>query len=219
MNIDQNWKHPIILPCRHRFTDLLVMSTHLSLGCGGVNYAHHVLREKYWIVNSKSTIKRILKTCIKCRVMHPTIKDQLVSPLPPERVNVTECFSHVAMDLSGVLYTTDRIRMESEVVTQHNKRYYLLLVCFFTRLLHVELLMDRTTDEILNGLRRAFARRGRPNFIYCDGEKGFKRVSMELHNVYTSIDLKQIKRGLNDEGVEFLFNIPMSPHRGGATIY
>ena len=85
----------------------------------------------------------------------------------------------------------------------------------FTRLLHVDLLMDRTTDEILKGLRRAFARRGRPNFIYCDGEKGFKRVSMELHNVYTSIDLKQIKRGLNDEGVEFLFNIPMSPHRGG----
>ena len=53
--------------------------------------------------------------------MHPTIKEQLISPLPPERVNVTECFTHIAMDLSGVLYTTDRIRMESEVVTQHNK--------------------------------------------------------------------------------------------------
>ena len=75
--------------------------------------------------------------------------------------------------------------------------------------------MDRTTDEILNGLRRAFVRRGRSNFIYSDGEKGFKRVNMELHNVYTSIDLKQLKRWLNDEGVEFLFNIPMSPHRGG----
>ena len=62
--------------------------------------------------------------------MHPTTKEQLISPLPPERVNVTECFTHIAMDLSGVLYTTDRIRMESEVVTQHNKRYYLLLVCF-----------------------------------------------------------------------------------------
>ena len=72
--------------------------------------------------------------------------------------------------------------------------------------------MDRTTDKILNGLRRAFARRGRPNRIYCDREKGFKRVNMELFNVFTNIDLQQMKRGLNDEGVKFLFNIPMSPH-------
>ena len=124
MNIDQNWRHPIILPSRHQFTNLLVLSKHLSIGCGGVNYPHRVLQEKYWIVNSKSTIKRILKTCIRCKVMYPTTKEQPISPLPPDRVNVTECFTHIAMDLSGVLYTKDKIQTESEVVTQHNKRYY-----------------------------------------------------------------------------------------------
>ena len=122
--------------------------------------------------------------------MHPTVKEQIISPLPPMRDNVTEFFTHIAIDLSGVLYTTDKVRVESEVVTQHNKTYYLLLACFFTRLVHIEMLMGRTTYEILNGLRTAFARRGRPNFIYCDGKKGFKRVNMELHNVFRNIDLK-----------------------------
>lgn len=77
------------------------------------------------------------------------------------------------------------------------------------------MLVYRATNEILNGQRRGFARQGRPNSIYCEGEKGFKRVNMELHNVFTNLDIKQIKRGLNDEGVEFLFKISMSPQRGG----
>ena len=72
--------------------------------------------------------------------------------------------------------------------------------------MHTELLNDRSTDEILNGLRRAFARRGRPYYIFADGEKGFKRIDMELQQIYTRVDLRQIKKGLNDEGIEFLFN-------------
>ena len=82
--------------------------------------------------------------------------------------------------------------------------------------MHTELLNDRSTDEILNGLRRAFARRGRPCYIFADGEKGFKRIDMELQQIYTHVDLKQIKKGLGDEGIEFLFNCPRSPHRNGS---
>ena len=131
---------------------------------------------------------------MNCRARNPTVKNQIVSPLPSERLNAADCFTHIGMDLSGVLHTTDRIRVESEVIIQHNKKYYLLLVDFFSSLVHTELLNDRSTDEILNGLRRAFARRGRPCYIFADGEKGFKRIDMELQQIYTHVDVKQIKK-------------------------
>ena len=215
MDIEENWKHPIILASNHTLTNLLIYHIHCTIGCGGVNYTHNVIRQKYWIINSKSSIKRTIKNCIKCRIMNPKIRDQIVSPLPPERVGVHQCFTHIGIDLSGVLHTVDKVRVDEEVITQYNKRYYLASVCFYSRSVHLEVINDRSAEEILNALRRTFARRGFPQFVFCDGEKGFRRIDAELHNVFAGVDLKQMKRGLNEEGIEFLFNVPMSPHRAG----
>ena len=115
--------------------------------------------------------------------MNPKIRDQIVSPLPPERVGVHQPFTHIGIDLSGVLHTVDKIRLEKEVITQFNKRYYLSCVDFYSRSVHLEVIHDRSAEEILNALRRTFARRGFPEYVFCDGEKGFRRIDSELHHV------------------------------------
>ena len=46
-------------------------------------------------------------------------------------------------------------------------RYACFFVCMSTKCVHIELVMDMTTDSFLAALRRFVARRGRPNRARC----------------------------------------------------
>ena len=61
-------KHPIILPKRHHLTDLIIMHDHKTNGHVGRDHVLSNLRQKYWIVHGKSTIKAVLSKCFYCRV-------------------------------------------------------------------------------------------------------------------------------------------------------
>ena len=69
-------------------------------------------------------------------------------PLPIERVTVAPCFTFVGMDIAGPLYTKHKAGEEMKI----NKRYYLLYSCFTSRMIHVEVMLDRSTSEILTQL-------------------------------------------------------------------
>lgn len=60
-------KHPILLPCKHEFTDLLVSNTHRRLMHGGVQATLTELRARFWIIKGRQTVKRITNKCLPCR--------------------------------------------------------------------------------------------------------------------------------------------------------
>jgi len=60
-------KHPVILPRNHHVVDLIVRHEHEANAHVGREHALSLLREKYWIVRGRSTVRRILSRCVTCR--------------------------------------------------------------------------------------------------------------------------------------------------------
>lgn len=130
--IDGNdkWKHPIILPSRHQLTNLLVLLKNEVIWCRSKLFLQNFER-KFWIMNSKFTIKRIIKNCMRYGTMNPTTTEQIVSPTPPEREKQKNTL--IVLEWIWVLlYNVDKIRVKIKVIIQDNTWYYLLLVIFYT---------------------------------------------------------------------------------------
>jgi len=60
-------KHPVILPKNNHVSDLILRNIHLSSNHGGRNHMLSTLRQKYWIVNAPSAIRKLISKCTICR--------------------------------------------------------------------------------------------------------------------------------------------------------
>ena len=60
-------KHPIILPSNHPVVKLLIDDIH---GCelhAGVEHTLSVLRQRFWVIKGRSTVRQTLRNCLICR--------------------------------------------------------------------------------------------------------------------------------------------------------
>ena len=80
-------KHPIIVPKLHHVTELIVMDYHVREGHCGPAHTLSALREKFWVLNGASTVKRVLLKFVKCRFGRAVVGKQIMAPLPQFRVN------------------------------------------------------------------------------------------------------------------------------------
>ena len=94
------------------------------------------------------------------------------------------------------------------------KAYVAIFVCLATRVVHIELVNDQTTEAFLAALKRFFARRRRAKHIYSDNARTFVGTSRELHNLTTSPE-SSIRDYLTHEQVTWHFIPPRAPHFGG----
>ena len=60
-------KFPILLPAKHAFVSLLVKRTDDRDRHSGINATLNAVRERFWILRGRETVKRILKHCVVCR--------------------------------------------------------------------------------------------------------------------------------------------------------
>ena len=112
-----NQRNPILLPSKHPFIDLLVKEHHTRVRHSGVNDKLVALRDKYWILRGRQTVKRIVKACVICRRMegrpysaHPP------TDLPVCRVSDDLPFSHVGLDFASPFYVRDGVHLSEEVL-------------------------------------------------------------------------------------------------------
>ncbi|GFU12909.1 uncharacterized protein NPIL_661721 [Nephila pilipes] len=68
---DENFKIPIVLPLDHHVVKSLILSNHQDLGHPGGQSLMVALRENYWIIKSRRTVKKITKTCIFVKDLMP----------------------------------------------------------------------------------------------------------------------------------------------------
>ncbi|GFS77126.1 integrase catalytic domain-containing protein [Trichonephila clavipes] len=69
-------KHPVILPRRCKFTELLVIREHERIGHCGVSATLTQLRKKYWIPKGRQLVKTMIRICLVCK---NTVPNQLTS--------------------------------------------------------------------------------------------------------------------------------------------
>ncbi|GFT36585.1 integrase catalytic domain-containing protein [Trichonephila clavipes] len=160
MNSEKWWHGPEWL------TELLIWESHKRVLHSGVSHTLVQVREKYWILKARQTIKSLLKRCISCKRFDSNPGSQVSAPLPDIRMTESPPFSVVGLDFAGLLFVKDN----------DAKQYILLITCPVTRSIHLELVGSMTTDTFLLAFRRCVALRGLCSIVISDNARTFKRA-------------------------------------------
>lgn len=154
--IDDEMKHPAIIPPSSKLTELLIDHAHKSTFHGGARVTSAYLRQKYWIVGGNRATKKQLRLCVKCRRTDPDKQQQLMGDLPASRSNRSRPFYHTGVDFTGSVL----IKINKGRGVKTTKGYVAVFVCMVTKAVHLELVSDLTSSSFLAALRRMAARRG-----------------------------------------------------------
>jgi len=103
--------------------------------------------------------------------------------LPSPRVNVPNRPFEKCVDYAGSLYHKEGTRKNTKLL----KCYIALFVCMATKAVHIELVVDLSSEAFLNVLKRFISRRGCPSDIYSDNGLNFVGAERELNELTTLI--------------------------------
>ena len=82
--------NPMILPKGHHICTILVRHIHEVNGHCGVEQVLSLVREQFWIVKARVTIKKILRRCIHCKKQMAPKMNQQMGELPKVRLTPYE---------------------------------------------------------------------------------------------------------------------------------
>lgn len=60
-DVPEGSKNPLLLPTRHRFKVLLILSIHCQIFCNGIREILNAVRERYWIVRGREVVKQVIR--------------------------------------------------------------------------------------------------------------------------------------------------------------
>ena len=207
-DISLDSKHPAILPKGNHITELVIMHDHRVSGHVGRDHVLSNLRQKYWIIHGKATVKAVLSKCFLCRVRRAKRMYPKMADLPEGRLAWKEPpFSHCGVDLFGPLTVKQgRKRL---------KRWGVIFTCLTVRAVHLEVVDSPDTDDFINATSRFVNRRGCPSNMYSDCGTNFKGATAELAEMIEGLDKKKIDSFAVDHEIMWHFNPPAAPHMGG----
>lgn len=207
-------KHPALLPSYHPFTILLLKSYHIKLLHGGGQLMLATVREEYWPINGRRTIRSVIRACMRCARAEPVPVRQPMGQLPVPRVIPSRPFSVTGIDYAGPIYLRPAHKRACPP-----KAYMSIFVCFSTKAVHIELVSDLTTSAFLAAFRRFTSRRGLPTHVYSDNGTNFKGARNELQELYRLLQSQEatetIHCRLAEKGITWHMTPPKAPHFGG----
>ncbi|XP_028167249.1 uncharacterized protein LOC114357705 isoform X2 [Ostrinia furnacalis] len=208
-------KHPIILPNKCHVKNSIIRNEHCVLMHAGITLVLSSLKLKYWIISAGREVKKIINKCLKCYRFKAQVASQFMGSLPSDRVTESHPFDKVGIDFCGP-FQVKQSGMRRAVVT---KGYTLVIVCFATKAVHLELVSDMTTQTFLAALKRFIGRRGIPAIINCDNAQTFKGADNVLHDLYKLVNSKkhqsQVSVAAVEKGITFRYIPSYSPNHGG----
>ena len=188
-------KKPILLPSKHRFTELIIQVVHERVHHNGIRETLNSVRETYWILRGRETVKRVLRRCVLCKRMEGMSYATPREPsLPSSRVSDEAPFTNTGVDFAGPLLITDN--------EQTMKSYVCLFTCASTRAVHLELQKSLSADMFLQAFRRFTSRRGTPRKLISDNAKTFKAAAKEISKISRA---EKVQSYFADQGVVWAF--------------
>ena len=201
-------KHPMLLPKDHRVADLILQDAHERLGHSGRNHVLSHVRQRYWIIDAPSTIRKMLSRCTTCRRQHGASGTQMMADLPRNRVVPDEPpFTRTGVDLFGP-FNVKRGRASV-------KRYGVIFTCLTSRAVHIEMATSLETDSFIHALRCFIARRGQVQEMRSDNGTNFTGADRELRKAIKEWNTSQIENSLLQRDIKWIFNPPSGSHHGG----
>jgi len=161
-------KHPVLLPKHHPLTVLVIREAHERILHNGVKETLAEIRQRYWIVQGRQVVRRVLLKCVICRRYEglPQSAPQ-PPPLPQFRVKDDPAFTYVGVDFAGPLY------VKNQGLVAERKVWICLYTCCVVQAVHLDIVPDLTADAFLRCFGRFTARRGFPRKVVSDNGKTF----------------------------------------------
>lgn len=214
-DIPYSHAHPIILPQKEHITSLIIEQVHLRLFHAGIQNTLCHIRLKYWPINGRNEVKKVIHRCVCCIRCSPRTCEQQMAVLPSPRVTLERPFLHVGIDFSGAIFVRNHMNRNPK----YTKGYICLFVCLSTKALHLELVSDLSTQSFIAALKRFVGRRGICQCIYSDNASNFKGANNELNQLYNmfknDVTYSHVIEFCNQNSIEWKFTIPLASHMGG----
>ncbi|XP_065086542.1 uncharacterized protein LOC135708380 [Ochlerotatus camptorhynchus] len=206
-------KHQYILP-NHPLTDLLIRAyheEHLHVGPSGLLSA---LRQRFWLLGSRSAVRKITRGCVRCFRIKPKGVTQYMGSLPVSRVTPAAPFEVSGVDYAGPFVIKHGVRKPILV-----KAYIAVFVCLVTKSIHLELVSDMTTAAFIAALQRFISRRGLVRELHSDNGSNFRGARTELHEVFVLFRdhsaVHEIESFCQTKEIVWHFIPPDAPEFGG----
>lgn len=213
LSFDQRF--PVILPNKHKVTRLIILSEHYKYLHAGPQALLAQIRLKYWPISGRRTVKSVLSRCIVCFRARPKDLEQYMGELPKCRITPSRPFENCGVDYAGPFFVKSGTGRRN-IVT---KAYLCVFICFVTKAVHLELVVDLSTQAFLNCFKRFIARRGLCRNVYSDNATNFVGANNELREVYRFLQDKGNQSSFSDyfanSSIRWHFIPPRSPHFGG----
>ncbi|XP_060570805.1 uncharacterized protein LOC132729079 [Ruditapes philippinarum] len=208
-DLTESAKHPVLLPKKDRLTYLVIDKMHKDLLHSGVSQTLAYTRQRFWIPHGRAVVKSVLHVCSTCRRFDGgPYKIPQMPPLPTSRVTECKPFSRVGLDYLGPLY----IKSDKG----QSKVWICLFTCFVTRAIHLEIVMDMSTEEFLLCLRRFISQRGTPVQILSDNASQFKAACSVIEKIwYKMLQSEEVQTYVSNSSIKWNFITELAPWMGG----
>ncbi|XP_062530828.1 uncharacterized protein LOC119630214 isoform X1 [Bombyx mori] len=155
-----------------------------------------------------------LSHCKYCKARHNTLlhsepeRSAASNPMPgADNVAFSANFEH-SNTASFILLSTAMVRVRGADGTKHPARVLLDNV----KAVHIELVTALSSEAYIAALKRFVSRRGKPRSIWSDNGTNFVGACNELKGVLSNSDIASF---MSQEGIDFSFSPPYSPHFNG----
>ncbi|XP_062557867.1 uncharacterized protein LOC134222720 [Armigeres subalbatus] len=207
-------KHQLIIPDNDPVIKKMISALHVEHLHVGQTGLISVIRQRYWLLNAKSTVRQVARSCVKCFRVNPVEIKQLMGNLPSSRVVPSPPFAVTGVDYAGPF----QVRQGSHR-PMLMKSYVAVYVCMATKAVHLEIVSDLSTDAFLASLRRFVSRRGMVQQIHSDNATNFHGAENELHALYQQFQdqqvVKKIQQFCQVREIQWQFIPPDAPEFGG----
>ncbi|XP_023247285.1 uncharacterized protein LOC111643520 [Copidosoma floridanum] len=181
--IPDRQKYPILLPSYHHVTDLIIREVHHSLLHAGIQGTLYKIRQRFWLLDGKNQVRRIVRRCITCIRHRPVNLQAKMSDLPRARVQQNAVFQHVGVDYFGPINIMEK-KFRNRVILP---AYGCVFICMPTKSVHIEIASDMTTEAFLGSFKRFIGRRGIPSHVYLDHGTNFVGANNELREIFNLV--------------------------------
>lgn len=213
-NLPYETKHQLILPDKNPLVRSLIAAVHRENLHAGPSSVIAILRQQFWLLNARSTVRKVIRGCVVCFRNRPTLIDQQMGELPSYRVNAAPVFSQVGVDFAGPILVKQSSRRAIPV-----KGYICIFVCMVTKAIHLEAVENLSTEAFLAAFQRFVSRRGIPHTVFSDNGTNFIGAKSELHDLYVMFQKEVTQSQLHEfcqvKEINWRTIPPNSPHFGG----
>lgn len=145
LNLDDD-NYPILLPGKSILTNLIIYDTHIKIKHGGIYSVLKELRLKYWILHYYSSVKKVIKECVRCgRYNSRPVKLNQNAYRAFRESPPTKPFSSIFLDYMGPWSVTFN--------KEKRKIYILIITCLYTRAINLMVCVNADTSEFLRAMQ------------------------------------------------------------------